>query len=96
VTSSFIELRAVQEQIKLDVQGSALDRTVDEAVKDLSASDFAIVTSSMPHNLPGPPMGDELIRRFDADPNMCMVDSIPLLTTRELRIYRHSPSGCSH
>jgi hypothetical protein len=98
VTESFIELRAVQEQIKLDVRASYFDRTVDEAVKDLSASDFAIVTSSMPHNLPGPPMGDELIRRFDADPNMCVVDSIPLLRTRELRlrIYRHSPSGCSH
>jgi hypothetical protein len=94
VTGSDIELRAMQSHIKLEVQGIFFYRTVDEAVKDLSTSDFAIVTSSLPSNLPVPGMGDEIIRRLDADSKMCVVDSIPLLATRELRIYHNGPSGC--
>jgi len=76
------------------VQHQYFIRTLDAAAKVLLASDVAIVTSSMPHNLPGPRMGDELIGRMDADPNMCLVDSLPLLTARVIRIYRRGDTGC--
>jgi hypothetical protein len=39
-------------------------------------------------------MGDELIGRMDADPGMCLVDSLPLLTARVVRIYRRGDPGC--
>jgi hypothetical protein len=94
VSAATIQLYALQSNLKLDVREGYFLRTVDEAVSNLLASDLAIVTSSMPHNLPGPRMGDEVIRRLDVDPNMCLVDSTSYLTVREMRIYRHSESGC--
>jgi len=44
--------------------------------------------------LPGPRMGDELIGRMDANPGMCLVDSLPLLNARVIRIYRRGDPGC--
>jgi hypothetical protein len=35
-------------------------------------------------------MGDELISRLDADPHMCLVESMGLLNARVMRIYRRS------
>jgi hypothetical protein len=94
VTPAAIQLYAVQARMPLDVRGELFNRTLDAAEKALLASDVAIVTSSMPHNLPGPRMGDELIGRLDADPSMCLVDSLPLLTVRVMRIYRRGDPGC--
>ena len=94
VTSRTIQLYAVQAHMPLHVQHQYFNRTLDAAAKVLLASDVAIVTSSMPHDLPGPRMGDELIGRMDADPNMCLVDSLPLLTARVIRIYRRGDTGC--
>jgi hypothetical protein len=94
VTSSTIQLYAVQARMPLDVRGEYLTRTVEAAETALLASDVAVVTSSIPHNLPGPRMGDELIRRLDANPDMCLVASLPLLSAREIRIYRRGDSGC--
>jgi hypothetical protein len=94
VTSTTIQLYAVQARMPMHVQGEYFDRTLDAAAKALLAADVAIVTSSMPHNLPGPRMGDELIGRMDADPGMCLVDSLPLLVTRVVRIYRRGDPGC--
>jgi hypothetical protein len=94
VTSSAIELYAVQANISLEAHGEYFDRTLAEAVEHLRKFNFAIVTSSMPHNLPGPRMGDDIILRLDADPTMCLVDSLPLLAARVIRIYRHDANGC--
>jgi hypothetical protein len=94
VTSRTIQLYAVQARVPLHVRGQYFNRTLDAAAKVLLASDVAIVTSSMPHNLPGPRMGDELIGRMDADPAMCLVDSLPLFTARVIRIYRRGNPGC--
>ena len=94
VTSRTIQLYAVQARVPLRVRGQYFNRTLDAAAKVLLASDVAIVTSSIPHNLPGPRMGDELIGRMDADPGMCLVDSLPLLVTRVVRIYRRGDPGC--
>jgi len=94
VTPTTIQLYAVQARMRVDVRGVFFDRTLDAAEKALLASDVAIVTSSMPHNLPGPWMGDELIERMDANPGMCLVDSLPLLTARVIRIYRRGNPGC--
>ena len=94
VTPTTIQLYAVQARMRLDVRAQFFNRTLDAAEKALLASDVAIVTSSMPHNLPGPRMGDELIGRMDANPSMCLVDSLPLLTVRVIRIYRRGDPGC--
>jgi hypothetical protein len=94
VTPTTIQLYAVQARMRLDVRGEFFNRTLDAAEKALLASDVAIVTSSLPHNLPGPRMGDELIGRMDANPGMCLVDSLPLLTARVIRVYRRGDPGC--
>ncbi len=94
VTSRTIQLYAVQARMPLRVRHQYFNRTLDAVAKVLLASDVAIVTSSIPHNLPGPRMGDELIGRMDADPGMCLVDSLPLLTARVIRIYRRGDPGC--
>jgi hypothetical protein len=95
VSSTTIELYAVQARMRLEVRGEYFNRTLDTAEKALLASDVAIVTSSIPHNLPGPRMGDELIGRMDANPGMCLVDSLPLLAARVTRIYRRGDPGCA-
>jgi hypothetical protein len=94
ITSATIQLYAVRAHLNMDARAGYFARTEEEAAASLSTSDFAIVTSSMPSNLPVPPMGDELIRRLDADSHMCLVESVALLTVREMRIYRHSETGC--
>ena len=94
VTSTTIQLHAVRARMPLDVRGEYLKRTAEAAERALLASDVAIVTSSIPHNLPGPRMGDELIHHLDANPDICLVASLPLLSAREIRIYRRSDSGC--
>jgi hypothetical protein len=94
VTPTTIQLYSVQAHMHLDVRGEFFNRTLDAAEKALLASDVAIVTSWMPHNLPGLRMGDELIGRMDANPGMCLVDSLPLLTARVIRIYRRGDPGC--
>jgi hypothetical protein len=94
VTPTTVQLYAVQAHMSLDVRGEFFNRTLDAAEKALLSSDVAIVTGSMPHNLPGARMGDELIGRMDANPGMCLVDSLPLLTARVIRIYRRGDPGC--
>ena len=81
-------------RMPLHVRGEYFDRTLDGAAKALLASDVAIVTSSIPHNLPVPVMGDELIRRMDAEPGMCLAASWPLLGAKEIRVYRRGDPGC--
>ena len=94
VNAAVLKLYAAQANVNVEAREGYFSRTLDEAANSLSAADFAIVTSSMPSNLPVPPMGDELIGRLDADPHMCLVGSITLLKAREMRLYRHSETGC--
>ena len=95
VTSATIQLYAVRAYSILDVRGEYFNQTLMLPEKALLASDVVVVTSSMPHNLPGPRMGDELIGRMDVNPGMCLVDSLPLLTARTIRIYRRGDPGCA-
>jgi hypothetical protein len=94
VNAAVLRLYAAQANLNVEAREGYFSRTLDEAANSLSAADFAIVTSSMPSNLPVPPMGDELIGRLDADPHMCLVGSITLLKAREMRLYRRSEIGC--
>jgi hypothetical protein len=94
VTSSTIELYAVQARMPLDVRGEYVHRTLDAAAKVFLAADVAVVTSSMPHNMPVPMMGDELISRLDAEPGMCLAASWPLLAIKVIRVYRRGDPGC--
>jgi hypothetical protein len=94
VNGAVLKLYAAQANLNVDAREGYFSRTLDEAANSLSAADFAIVTSSMPSNLPVPSMGDQLIGRLDADPHMCLVGSIALLKAREMRLYRRSEIGC--
>jgi hypothetical protein len=78
----------------LDVRGEYVHRTLDAAAKVFLAADVAVVTSSMPHNMPVPMMGDELISRLDAEPGMCLAASWPLLAIKVIRVYRRGDPGC--
>jgi hypothetical protein len=95
VTPSAIELYAEQARMPIEVRGEYYRRTADEVEKALLAADLAVITSSIPHSLPGPRMGDELIGRMNANPGMCLVVALPLLSTREIRVYRHANPGCN-
>jgi hypothetical protein len=95
VTPATIKLYAMRAGLALDAQQSYFIRTLDEIEQAMSTSDVAVVASrTMPENLPGPRLGDDIIRRLDANPRMCLIDSIPLLTLKTLQIYRRSDAGC--
>ena len=55
---------------------------------------MAVVTSTIGHNLPGPKMGDDLIRALDARADMCRVKSIRFASSLTLRVYQRHDLGC--
>jgi hypothetical protein len=87
VTPSVIVLYAAQAQKRLIVGGEFFERTVDATENALLQSNIIVLSSSIPHNLPGPRMGDELIARFDANKDVCLLDSLTFPDV-QLRIYR--------
>jgi hypothetical protein len=94
VNPSIIQLYAAKAGMPLDAGAAYFHRTLEAAAQALAASDFSVVTSSMPHNLPGPRMGDDLIRALDADPAVCMIDSFPQASGGIVRVYRNRRLGC--
>ncbi len=94
VTATTLELYAIELHLDLVVRVEFFTRSLEEAATHLAEADFSVVTSSMPDNLPGPQMGDDLIRLLDANPHVCPVETMKLLNTRVMRIYRHSDVGC--
>jgi hypothetical protein len=94
VNPSIIALYAAKAGLPLDANGGYFHRTLESAVAALSASDYSVVTSTMPHNLPGPRMGNDLIRALDADPAVCMIDFFPQASGGVVRVYRNRRLGC--
>lgn len=94
VSPSIIQLRAALAGVPVNAHGSYLERDLDGALKRLTAADLAVVTSSIPHNLPGPRMGDDILRAMDARSDMCTVETIPV-STGIVRVYRPTRLGCT-
>lgn len=88
VTPGTIELYGLQARIDLSIRPELFHRTLDEMEKAMLATDLLVVSSSMPHNLIAPRMGDELIQRLDANKDVCLLDSLKVPDVR-VRIYRH-------
>jgi len=87
VTPTTIQLYAVQARTTFVVRQEFFHRTVDETEKALLQSNILVISSSIPHGLPGPRVGNELIARMDANTDVCLLDSVAFPDVR-LRVYR--------
>jgi hypothetical protein len=88
--SAAIELYAAQARMDLVVRNELFHRSAEATGDALLRSDIIVVSSSMPHTLVGPRVGDELIARLDAEKGVCLLDSMTFPDVR-VRFYRH---GC--
>jgi len=95
VNPTLIELYAQRAQSPLTVRGEFFHPRLDEALKSLSGADIQVVTSSLPHNLPGPRMGDDIIQALDGRSDLCAIQTLSLPDGRVLRVYRKIDQGCS-
>lgn len=87
VTASTIQLYAEQAEMKLAARQEFFHRTIEATETALLQSDLLVISSTIPHNLPGPRFGDELIRRMDANKDVCLLDSLTFSDVR-MRVYR--------
>jgi hypothetical protein len=94
VNPSIIQLYAAQVAMPLAARQSFYQPTLESATTELLASDYGVVSSSISHNLPGPRMGDDIIRALDANPGMCLVDSISGANGGVVHLYRNRRLGC--
>jgi hypothetical protein len=90
VTPGTIELYAAQAKLDFVIKQELFHRTLDETETALLKTDIIVVTSSLPHTLTGPRMGDALIERLDANKRVCLLDSM-VFPDVTLRVYRR---GC--
>lgn len=90
VTSATIQLYAAQAKMNLVIRNELYHRTAQATGDALLQSEILVLSSSIPHTLVGPRVGDELIARLDADRGLCVLDTqtFPDVT---LRVYRR---GC--
>ncbi|WP_441233049.1 hypothetical protein [Bradyrhizobium sp. 930_D9_N1_4] len=90
VTSATIQLYAAQAKTSLVIRNELYHRSAQETGDALLKSEILVLSSSIPHTLVGPRVGDELIARMDADKGLCVLDTqtFPDVT---LRVYRR---GC--
>ena len=90
VTSATIQLYAAQARIDLVMRNELFYRTAQETFDALLKSEILVLSSSIPHTLVGPRVGDELIARMDAQKGFCLLEilTFPDVT---LRVYRR---GC--
>jgi hypothetical protein len=95
VNPSLMELYAQQAHIPISLRGDFFPSRLDDAVSTLSSADVMVVTSSLPHNLPTPRMGDDIIRALDGRPDLCVILTVSLPNNRILRIYRKAEQGCA-
>lgn len=90
VTSATIQLYAAQARMNLVIRNELYHRTAQATANALLQSEIIVLSSSIPHTLVGPRVGDELIARMDAEKSLCPVETqtFPDVT---LRVYRR---GC--
>lgn len=90
VTSATIQLYAVQAKMNLVVRDELYHRSARETGDALLQSDILVLSSSIQHTLVGPRVGDELIKRMDAEKGVCLLDNMSFPDV-SLRVYRR---GC--
>jgi hypothetical protein len=90
VTSATIQLYAARARMNLLARNELFHRTAQETGDALLQSEILVLSSSIPHTLVGPRVGDELIARMDAERGLCLLgtQTFPDVT---LRVYRR---GC--
>ena len=94
VNPSLMELYAQQARIPINLRGDFFSPRLDDAVSTLTSADVMVVTSSLPHNLPAPKMGNDIIRALDGRTDLCVILTVSLPDSRILRIYRKADQGC--
>jgi hypothetical protein len=87
VTPTTIQLFAAQARMSVNVGQELFHRTVETTEQALLQANLIVITSSMPHTLPGPRAGDELILRMDANTSICRIEALDFADVR-LRVYR--------
>jgi hypothetical protein len=87
VTPTTIQLFAAQARLPVSVGQELFHRTVEATEQALLQANLIVITSSMPHTLPGPRAGDELILRMDANKSVCRAEALDFADVR-LRVYR--------
>lgn len=87
VTPGTVELYAAQAHATMRIRQELYHRTLDATEQGLLAANVLVVSSSVPHTLVGPRVGDELIQRLDANKDVCLLDSLTFPDIR-LRVYR--------
>lgn len=90
VTSATIQLYAAQAKMNLVVRDELYFRSAKETADALLRSEILVLSSSIPHTLVGPRVGDELIKRMDEEKGICLLDSMSFPDV-SLRVYRR---GC--
>ncbi|MGL9619212.1 hypothetical protein QRQ56_14480 [Bradyrhizobium sp. U531] len=90
VTSATIQLYAAQAKMNLVVRDELYFRSAKETGDALLRSEILVLSSSIPHTLVGPRVGDELIKRMDEEKGICLLDSMSFPDVT-LRVYRR---GC--
>ncbi len=94
VNSTTIRLYAARTGQPVTASSAVGQRTLEAALTQLLRADLIAASSSMPHNLPGARMGDEIIRSLNANPALCLLASVELAEGRTMRIYRKREVGC--
>jgi hypothetical protein len=94
VSPALIQLYAERKHLSLSARPVYSHRRLDDILTDLSSADVAVVSSSIPHNLPGPQMGDDIIRSLDGRGDQCVLASWEIATTSVLRVYGNGRYGC--
>ena len=89
-----MELYAQQARIPINLRGDFFSPRLDDAVSTLTSADVMVVTSSLPHNLPAPKMGNDIIHTLDGRTDLCVILTVSLPDSRILRIYRKADQGC--
>ncbi|WBL79100.1 glycosyltransferase family 39 protein [Bradyrhizobium xenonodulans] len=90
VTSATIQLYAAQAKTNLVIRNELYHRTAQATGDALLQSEILVLSSSIPHTLVGPRVGDELIARLNTEKGFCSIETqtFPDVT---LQVYRR---GC--
>ena len=90
VTSATIHLYAAQAKMNLVIRNELFHRSAQATGDALLKSEILVLSSSIPHTLVGPRVGDELMARMDADKSVCVLETMTFPDVT-LRVYRR---GC--
>lgn len=94
VNPTTIELYAELAKSPVKVEAAFFERNFQGALTKLKQAEIMVVSSSIPHNLPGPQMGDDIMKSFADDTSLCVLRSKNISHTVVLRVYGKPDFGC--